>query len=110
MLQKMGIKQLYPFYAVATVELHIAPRGDDALIENSGQLSSKAVAQKYVVETAREVRNYGATDIQLILIDSFDSEWMRFASENSLSVIGDTRQRYITRLKANQESGANINP
>jgi hypothetical protein len=110
-LQAIGIKQLHPFYSVPTVELYVTPMGADALIGNSDQLTSKAAAQKYLFEKATEARSYGAEDIQLILIDSnFDSEWMRFASEHSMSAIGDKKQRYMARLKANQESGANINP
>lgn len=109
-LQAIGIKQLHPFYSVPTVELYVTPRGADALIGNSEQLRSKAVTQKYLLEKAMAARSYGAEDIHLILIDSFDSEWMKFASENSMSAIGDNKQRYTARLKANQESGANINP
>ncbi|MEX0643476.1 MAG: hypothetical protein WD468_12285 [Pirellulales bacterium] len=110
-LQSIGIKQLSPFYSVATIELYVTPRGADALIGNSEQLTSNDVAQRYLVEKATLARSYGAKDIQLILIDSsFDSEWMKFASENAMSAIGDSKQRYMARLKANQESGANTNP
>ena len=97
-------------FSVPTVELYVTPRGADALIGSSEQLTCKANAQKYLQEKAMEARSYGAEDIQLILIDSFDSEWMKFASDNSMSAIGDSKQRYMARLKANQESGANINP
>jgi hypothetical protein len=73
-------------------------------------LTSKAFAQKYLREKAKEARSYGAEDIQLGLLDSFDREWADFAFENSMSPIGDSKQRYMARLKANQESGANFNP
>jgi len=109
-LQAVGIKQLHPFYSVPTVELYVTPRGADASIGNSDQLTSNSVAQKNLLELATLARSYGAKDIQLILICTFDSEWMKFASENSMSAIGDNKQRYLARLKTNQESGANINP
>ncbi len=109
-LRAIGIKQLHPLYSVPTVELSVTPRGADALLGNSDQLTSSAVAQRYLLEKATLARNYGAKDIQLILIGSFDSKWMKFASENSMSPIGDSKQRYMARLKTNQESGANINP
>lgn len=109
-LQAIGIKQLPPFYSVPTVELYVTPRGAGASIGNSQQVTSKAVAQKCLQEIAMEARSYGAEDIQLIVIDSFESEWIKFASENSMSAIGDSQQRYLARLKANQDSGANINP
>jgi hypothetical protein len=109
-LQSLGIEQLPPFSSVPTVELYVTPKGASATIGNSEELLPNAVAQKYILEQATEARNNGAQDIQLILVDTFDPEWANFAQKNSMSVIGDTKERYQARLKANQESGANINP
>ncbi|HVT26516.1 MAG TPA: hypothetical protein VHE81_00725 [Lacipirellulaceae bacterium] len=109
-LQSIGVKQLSPFCSVPTIEFYVTPRGSDALIGNSDKPMSKADAQEYLLAKEAEARTYGATDVQLVVIDSFDSEWMKFAIQHSMSAIGDSKQRYSARLKANQESGANINP
>lgn len=109
-LQAIGIKQLHPFYSVPTVELYVTPKGADALVGNSEQVISNADARNNLLHQAAIARGYGATDIQLILIDSFDGEWTNFAFANSMALIGDSKQRYMARLKANQETGANINP
>jgi hypothetical protein len=106
----VGIEQLYPFYSVPTVELYVTPRGADAVVGNNDQLMSKEAAKKCLLQKASDARSYGAEDIQLITIDSFDFEWTDFAREHSIKSIGDNKARYIARLKANQESGANINP
>lgn len=109
-LRTIGIKHLSPFYSVPTVELYVTPRGMDALVGNSDKPISKAEAQDYILRKAAVARSYGATDIQLITLDSFDPEWVQFALENSMSSIGEKRKRYLARLEANQKSGANINP
>jgi hypothetical protein len=109
-LQAIGISQLSPFFDVPTVELYVTPLGSDALVGNSETLTSSDIAQKTILEQASSARHYGAKDVQLILIDSFDPKWFAFAEDNSLTTIGDSKQRYMERLKANQESGANINP
>jgi hypothetical protein len=109
-LQAVGLSELSPFFDVPTVEFYITPVGNDAFVGNSDTLTSRDLAQKTILEQASIARSYGAEDLQLILIDSFDPKWMTFGEENSLSVIGETKQRYMKRLKANQESGANINP
>jgi hypothetical protein len=109
-LQAVGISELSPFFDVPTVELYVTPVGNDAFIGNSDTLMSSDIAQKTIIEQASIARSYGAEDLQLILIDSFDPKWMTFGEDNSLSVIGDSKQRYMKRLEANQKSGANINP
>jgi hypothetical protein len=109
-LQSVGIEQARPFFSVPTVELYVTPKGANALIGDSEELIPNATAQKIILKKAMEARRNGAKDIQLILIDDFDSEWMKFGSENSMSVIGENRERYLKRLKANRDSGANINP
>jgi hypothetical protein len=110
LLQSVGINELSPLSSVPTVELYVTPKGPNALIGDSEELIPKATAQKYILDKATKARNNGAKDIQLILVDSFDPEWMEFASENSMSIVGESRERYLKRLKANRESGANINP
>lgn len=109
-LQSIGLKKLSPFCSVPTVELYVTPLGTDALVGNTDKPMSRKSAEEYIRGKAIEARNYGANDIQLILIDKFDTEWMKFAEDNRLAAIGDTKQRYMARLKANQETGANINP
>ena len=109
-LESIGIERLSPFSSVPTVELYVTPMGTDALVGDSETLKSNAVAQRLILEQASTATAYGAEDIQLILVDNFDSEWMTFANDNSLSAIGESKQRYTARLKANRESGANINP
>jgi hypothetical protein len=109
-LRSIGVEQLSPFYSVSTVELYVTPMGDEALVGNSDKLISKEEAKSCILEQAAEARSYGSKDIQLILIDDFNAEWMEFAAANSMAVIGDRRPRYLARLAANQESGANINP
>jgi hypothetical protein len=109
-LKSLGIKQLRPFSSVATVELYVAPKGANASIGDSEAVMPVAAAQKIILEQATAARENGATDIQLILIDDSDADWMKFARENSMSVVGESKPRYMARLKANRESGANINP
>jgi hypothetical protein len=109
-LKSLGIKQLRPLSSVATVELYVTPKGANASIGDSEATMSVAAAQNIILEQATTARENGANDIQLILIDGSDAEWMRFARENSMSVIGESKPRYMARLKANRESGANINP
>jgi hypothetical protein len=109
-LQSVGITQAKPFSSVATIELYVTPKGANASIGNSEEVMPRAAAQQYILEKATTARRNGATDIQLILIDGMDPEWVTFANENSMSVIGETRERYLKRLKANQKSGENINP
>src|SRR5262249_27078301 len=82
----------------------------NALIGASDRPVPLADAQKYVLGKAAEARTNGARDVQLILIDNAPREWMEFASQNSLTVVMENRQRYLARLRANQQSGANINP
>jgi hypothetical protein len=109
-LQSVGIKQFGTLSSVPTVELYVTPKGANASIGESEELIPKAAAQNYILDEATKARSNGAKDIQLILIDGFDPEWMDFASKNAMSVIGESRERYLKRLKANRESGANINP
>ena len=109
-LQRLGLQQLSPFFDVPTIELYITPIGDEASVGDSDQLISRVNAQEKILVQLATARSYGAEDIQLILVDKFDHEWMKFAEENSLATIGETKQRYVKRLRANQESGANINP
>jgi hypothetical protein len=109
-LQSVGLKNMSPFFDVPTVELYVTPKGTDALVGNSDTLKSNAIAKEEILRQAAVARSYGAKDLQLILIGDFSPEWMAFAQENSYSIIGDSKQRYLKRLKANQESGANINP
>jgi len=109
-LRSLGIERLVPFYSVPTVELYVTPKGNDAIVGNSGTLTSKSVAQKLILDQASTARANGANDIQLIIVDDFDREWSKFASDNSLASIGESKQRYAAWLKANLESGANINP
>ena len=109
-LRSIGISNLSPFRSVPTIELYVTPKANGALLGNSEELKSKSDAQKYLLEKAEVARSYGAEDLLLILIDSFDPVWMKFGSDNSMSIISDSAQRYIARLKANQETGANINP
>jgi hypothetical protein len=109
-LKSLGIKHVPPFSSVATVELYVTPKGANASIGDSEELMPVAAAQRTILEQATAARENGANDIQLILIDSSPPEWMEFATQHSLSGIGDSKKRYITRLKANQKSGANTNP
>ena len=108
-LQSVGIANLSPFFDVPTVELYVTAMQDDALVGSSDVLVSRATAQSQILEQVATAKSYGAQDIQLILVDSFDPQWMAFAEEHSLSTIGESKQRYMKRLHANQESGANIN-
>ncbi len=109
-LKSIGIKRLSPFSRVPTVELYVTPMGSDAIVGNSENLTSNVIAQELIMEQVSTARAHGAEDIQLILVGSFSPEWMAFANDNSLSSIGDSKQRYAARLKANQKTGANINP
>jgi len=109
-LQAVGIDHLSPFFDVPTVELYVTPVGGNASVGVSDTMTSRSDAQKTILAQIATARDYGADDIQLILIDSFDAQWMVFAQDNSLSTISDGKQRYLKRLRANQESGANINP
>lgn len=110
-LRTIGINHLHPFFSVPTVELYVTPQSTSTLIGNSDEPISTAAAQKEILKMAAEARSCGATDVQLILLDNFDGEWARFATTaNSMSIIGDSTQRYSARLKANQDTGANFNP
>jgi hypothetical protein len=109
-MQSVGIEKFSPLTSVPTVELYVTPKGANALIGDGEELVPVATAQERILEKATEARNNEAKDIQLILLDGFDPAWMRFAKSNSMNVVGDTRDRYLKRLKANRESGANINP
>lgn len=108
--QAVGLGHLSPFYDVPTVELYVTPSGDTAKLGNVEAPVPKTDAEKAILEQASIARSYGAKDVQLIMIDSFDPGWMGFAEDNGLSSIGDSKERYLKRLKANQETGANINP
>lgn len=92
------------------MELYVTPRGNEAMVGNSQSSTSKAAAKKLILDQASTARANGADDIQLIIVDSFGREWSTFANNNSLACIGENKQRYAARLKANLESGANINP
>jgi hypothetical protein len=110
LLRSVGITNLSPFFDVPTVELYVTPKGADALVGNSETLLSDASARQRLLEQAAIARSYGAADIQLIQVDGSSPEWSAFADENSLLRIGESNERYKKRLKANQETGANINP
>lgn len=109
-LQKLGIQHLSPFFDVPTIELYITAREDEAMVGDSDLLIPRVNAEEKILEQVATARRYGAEDIQLILIDNFDQKWMKFAEQNSLSTISESKPRYAKRLRANQESGANINP
>lgn len=109
-MQSVGIEKFPPLTSSPTVELYVTPKGANALIGDSDELIPMAIAQERILEKATRARSNGAKDIQLILLDGFDPAWMSFAQSNSMNVIGDTRDRYLKRLKANRESGENINP
>lgn len=108
--ESLGVEPLRPFSSVVTVELYVTPKGANASIGDSEAVMPVAVAQKHLVEKAAEARSYGAEDIQLGIIGGVDRDWMKFGIDNSMSVIGDSKPRYLAQLKANRESGANINP
>jgi hypothetical protein len=110
LLQYIGIRELSPFFDVPTVELYVTPVGEDAYVGNSNALVSREEAEGSILQQASTARSYGADDLQLILIDNFDSKWMGFGDQHSLSVIEDGKERYAKRLRANQENGANLNP
>jgi hypothetical protein len=109
-LQAIGITHLHPFYSIPTVELYVTPQGSESVVGNNEVLVPNETARRRIIEMASEARSCGANDIHLITLDGFDPEWFRFANENSLTVIGESKNRYLARLKANQEPGANINP
>ncbi len=109
-LREIGVDRLSPFCSAPTVELYVTPKGNDAIVGNSESLTTKAIAQKLILDQASTARTNGAEHIQLIIVDSFDRDWSMFASDNSLAIIGESSERYVARLKANLESGANINP
>ena len=109
-LQAIDVKSLDALFCTPTVELYVAPQGLSASVGKGEKLMSNADAKKKLLRQASLARNCGADDIQLILIDSFDEEWIRFASANSMSTISDSKQRYLVRLEANQKSGANVSP
>jgi hypothetical protein len=98
------------FYSVPTVELYVAPRSAGALVGNSEKLTSEKLAKQRILEMATEASNYGAIDVQLVLVDNFALEWAKFGADNSMPPISDSKERYLTRLKANQDSGKNVNP
>jgi hypothetical protein len=110
--QSVGIKRLSPFFDVPTIELYVTPLGNDAKVGNSDELVSNSDAEELILSQAALARSYGAEDIQLGLVDigSFDHGWRMFATENSLLTVSESKERYAKRLRANQESGANINP
>ena len=110
-LQSIGIRQLSPFYEVPTVELYVTSVGDQAYLGDSETAMPVAEAKERIAEQAATARSYGANDIQLIFIGQLTGrEWMVFAEENRLTVISENKNRYLERLRANRESGANIDP
>lgn len=108
--QAIGLKHLTPFFDVPTVELYVTPLGQEAMVGNVKARWKTADAKHMIISQVRDARSNGAKDVQLILIDSFDADWMTFADEMGMATIGDSKERYEKRLKANQETGANINP
>lgn len=108
--QAIGLKHLTPFFDVPTVELYVTPIGQEAMVGNIKALWKTADAKDMILDQASVARSNGAKDVQLILIDDFDADWMMFAEEHEMASIGDSKERYEKRLKANQETGANINP
>jgi hypothetical protein len=109
-LQSIGLKQLSPFFDVPTIELYVTPLGADAQVGDSQSVVPNSTAEQSILEQARIARSYGAKDLQLGILGEWDNSWGEFAFKNSLSPIGDSRECYLKRLRANQESGANINP
>jgi hypothetical protein len=110
-LQSIGLKNMSPFFDVPTVELYVNPKGSEASVGNTENLISNTDAQVQLLRQASIARNYGAEDIQLILLtDESVPDWSAFAKENSFSTIRENPERYRKRLEANQESGGNINP
>lgn len=109
-LKRFGIQQLSPFFDVPTIELYITAVGDEAKVGDSDHLISRGNAEERILEQATTARSYSAEDIHLCLVDNFDVKWGIFAQRNSFLCISESKQRYLKRLRANQESGANINP
>lgn len=110
LLQSIGIRELSPFFDVPTVELYVTPNGGNAFVGDSETVTTNAQAKEQLLQQATVARSYGAEDIQLILVDGSTPEWRTFAKENGFKTIGERKQRYMKRLAANRESGANINP
>jgi hypothetical protein len=109
-LQSIGVKQLSPFYSVSTVELYVTPMGSEAVIGVSDRPLPRDEAKSRLLDQANEARGYGSKDIQLISLGDLDRDWMAFAESNSLTVVSDSKERYLKRLAANQETGADVNP
>ena len=109
-LKSLGIRELRPFCTIPTVELYVTPIGIDTIVGSSKTKTSKLEAQALILKQSSTAKTNGATNIQLVVVDNFDPEWGAFAMKNSLKFIVETKQRYLKRLEANLESGANINP
>ena len=93
-----------------TVELYVTPAGDNARVGDSESITTNALAQDLILKQANVARSNGAEDIQLIIVGKPEMEWFLFAQENSMAAIGETAERYAARLKANLETGVNIDP
>ena len=109
-LKSIGIVNLSPFLEVPNVELYVMPLGDSAVVGNSDVSVPVDVAKHVIRDQASTARSLGAKDVQLIQIDRYDPAWQTFADENSLTTINESKPRYLKRLNANQETGANTNP
>ncbi len=113
-LQSIGLKNTWPLFVEPfVIELYVSPVEGGARLGDDDTVFSKEDAFARLLEQKAEASRMGASDIQLAIVmgpGRPPMEWLRFGTDNFGVSVCENESRYLLRLAANRENGANINP